>query len=106
MRVLATFPEVVGPPQPAGARCPAPSVDAEAEIRRIEASAASPRAGRPRGRPIRIAPRPRFPLASLAALGLVTAVLWMLVAIRERAPRDRPETREQLAAEPGTETMR
>lgn len=106
MRVLATFPEIVDPPLAAAARRPAPRVDAEADVRLAEVSAAAPRAVRPRGRPIRVAPRPRFPLASVAALGLVAAVLWMLVAMREQAPCDRPETREQLAAEPGGETVR
>ncbi|MFM8414486.1 MAG: hypothetical protein ACKOCX_07150 [Planctomycetota bacterium] len=107
MRVLATFPELVGPPPAADATGHAPPADHDAGVRPVEASIEPPPPVRPRGlRPIRVTPRPRFPLASIAALGLVTAVLWMLVAMREAATPGRRGPEERLAAEPVAEAVR
>ena len=106
MRVLATFPELVGPPAPGGMAGHAQPAVAAAVARCAEASGEPPPA-RPRGpRPIRVTPRARFPLASIAALGLVTAVLWMLVALREAATPGRGGPDERLAAEPVAEAVR
>lgn len=106
MRVLATFPELVGPPATGDMAGHAPPADHDAGVRPAEASSEPPPA-RPRGpRPIRVTPRPRFPLASIAALGLVTAVLWLLVALREAATPGRGGPDERLAAEPAAETVR
>lgn len=107
MRVLATFPDLVGPPPAAGsAGRSRPADDVAAAVPAAPGSEPPP-SPRPRGpRPIRITPRPTFPLASIVALGLVTAVLWMLVAMREAATPGRPGSDERLATEPVTETVR
>lgn len=103
MRVLATFPELVAPPAAGDTADHAQPAD-DARARPAEASIEP---ARPRGpRAIRITPRPRFPLASIAALGLVTAVLWMLVALREAATPGHRGPDERLAAEPVAEAVR
>lgn len=106
MRVLATIPELVGPPLAGDVAGHALPAVVSAGARPSEASIEPPR-DRPRGpRPIRVTPRPRFPLASIAALGLVTAVLWLLVAMREATAPGRRGPDERLAAEPVAEAVR
>lgn len=100
MRVLATFPEVFEPPavgvagttvvaEPPSQRDPGPL---------LPAAPVTPRSRGPR--PIRIAPRPRFPTRSIAVLALVSAAVWSLVAARERAEPVHPGPEALLAAEP------
>lgn len=97
MRVLATFPELGGPgiagaPPAADPQLVPPSTCPDGIVRR----------------PIRRSPRPAFPLGSLVVLGILAAITWTLVAIRETGP-DRQPAGPRLAAEPtasGSEATR
>lgn len=101
MRVLATFPELF---ELAAADAVGPEIQQPA--RRIATEPLLPAAEPPlsrqsRGpRPRRISSSKRFPTGSIIALALISAAIWTLVGLRERAESDRslPETR--LASEP------
>jgi hypothetical protein len=102
VRVLATFPELF---EPAAADVVGPEVAVQ-PASRIAAEPLLPAAEPPFPRqslgpnPLRISSRKRFPTGSIIALTLISAAIWTLVAVRERAESDRslPETR--LASEP------
>jgi hypothetical protein len=99
MRLLATIPEIVVP----SVAPPVAADDAATATPHVERLATiPPRSARRRS--FRVTPKPGFPFVSAAALAVVTAVIWSLVAAREAA---RPEPRQpavRLAAEPPTET--
>lgn len=89
IRVLATIPELaVDPPLPAEPPQPAALMEAEAPPPRP-----APRADR------RIRPRASFPGVSIAALALVAAAIWSLVAIRELKRHATDAASPRLAAE-------
>lgn len=92
MRVLATFPELVQ----ASARADATGTGSALTAGPVPPA---PEPGRP-PRPIRVAPRPRLPVTSILALGLIAAAIWTLVAARERSWPDQPPSGQRLAVEP------
>jgi hypothetical protein len=118
VRVLATFPELFEPGPDIGGpmvnverACEAEARPASAGVEagkpRLPAAgarenrpAAQPRPRQPR--PIRTPHRARFPTGSIVALAVVTAVVWTLVALRERAEPDRLRSDIRLAAESAT----
>lgn len=89
MRVLATFPELAEASAPvAAARCAPPD----------QRPLGDPPSATPRT--IRRTAKPRFPTASIVALGLLAAALWGLAVWREPAAPDRPDPGTRLAIEP------
>jgi hypothetical protein len=93
IRVLATIPELAAElPLPADAPLPAAAAEADAPP------------PRPTPRPAaradwRVRPRTSFPGVSIAALALVAAAIWSLVAIRELKQSATDAERPRLAAE-------
>jgi hypothetical protein len=91
IRVLATIPELAAElPLPADA--PQPAAAAEAPLPQPAPRPAA-RADR------RVRPRGSFPGVSIAALALVAAAIWSLVAIRELKQSATDAERPRLAAE-------
>lgn len=92
VRVLATFPELVQ----ASARADAIGTGSALTAGPVPPAVEPGRSART----IRVAPRPRLPVTSILALGLIAAAIWTLVAARERSWPDRPASGQRLAAEP------
>jgi hypothetical protein len=95
LRVLATIPAIVGPSASSVAAAP------EEAARPVAAAARPPIEPRPADRRrLRRASKPGFPLVSAAALAVITAVIWSLVAAREAGRPGAREPHVRLAAEP------
>lgn len=98
MRLLATIPELIVP----SVAPPVATEDAATATPSVERPAAIlPRSARQRS--FRVTPKPGFPFVSAAALAVVTAVIWSLVAAREAALPEPRQPAVRLAAEPPTE---
>ncbi len=104
MRLLATIPEIA---VTAGCQATRPDEPAASPARLTAAPAIiPPRATRRRGG--RVVSKPGFPFVSAAALAVITAVVWSLVAAREAARPGHHRPAARLAAEspPRMGTMR
>ena len=94
IRVLATFPELAAPPERVHALEPAAVEPAPSAVPARDAPAPTIAKPRRRGRS-----RASFPGSSIAALAVIAAAIWSLVALREARRPGGTANEPRIAAE-------